>query len=526
VSEPARPRRAGRRARTAALIFAVSVAFLGYAWLLLFHTSFAAGGADSSGYLNTARLITTGRVVEPVEGLKRLDLPDSFVRLFIPLGFEPGPRPGTMVPFYPPGLPLLMAISSLAGGWNYGPFLVSPLAGLLSLFLIYLVGRELGLSRALAAGAAAILALCPVFLFQAEQPMSDVVATMFSLAAVLLALRSRHRPAWAVASGIAFGVAVLVRPADALLVLPLLFALRWRPGAVARFVLGAIPFVILLLAWNRVAFGAPFRTGYSALFGESFAAGNFPPRIRHYVSWVARMLTPVLPIAWLAVALDRHVERSHRWMLLSWFAVFLLFYSFWGPYETWWYTRYLLPGIPAVILAALLVLRDLRGPLFGEGRRHSRFWVPTAALLILVVLVLEYRLVLRLPILAFAEGETLYSDASQWAESKVPPHSLVVSMQMSGALKFYTSLIPVRWDWTRPDQLDLLRERARARDYRWFALLAPFENPELEKRFPWGWTRVGERRDLTLWSCTPRLSAAGVRFAHGGREFQNQGSPP
>jgi hypothetical protein len=261
--------------------------------------------------------------------------------------------------------------------------------------------------------------------------------------------------------------------------------------------------VVLLLAWNRVAFGAPFRTGYSALFGESFAAGNFSPRIRHYVSWVARMLTPVLPIAWLAVALDRHVERSHRWMLLSWFAVFLLFYSFWGPYEAWWYTRYLLPGIPAVILAALLLLRDLRGPLFGEGRRHSRFWVPTAALLILVVLVFEYRLVRRLPILAFAEGEALYSDASQWAESKVPPHSLVVSMQMSGALKFYTSLIPVRWDWARPDQLDLLRESARARDYQWFALLAPFENPELEKRFPWGWSRVGERRDLTLWRLAP-----------------------
>jgi hypothetical protein len=76
-------------------------------------------------------------------------------------------------------------------------------------------------------------------------------------------------------------------------------------------------------------------------------------------------------------------------------------------------------------------------------------------------------------------------------------------MQMSGALKFYTSLIPVRWDRARPDQLDLLRERSRARDYQWFALLAPFENPELEKRFPWGWTRVGQRRDLTLWRAGP-----------------------
>ena len=503
MDEPARPRRAGRRARTAALVFAISLAFLGYAWLLLFHTSFAAGGSDSSGYLNTARLITTGRIVEPVEGLKRLDLPDGFVRLFIPLGFEPGPRPGTMAPFYPPGLPLLMALSSLAGGWNYGPFLASPLSGLLSLLLIYLVGRELGLSRALSAAAAAILGLCPVFLFQAEQPMSDVVATMWDLAAVFLALRSRRRPAWAIGAGAAFGIAVLVRPADALLLLPLLFALRWKPGLVARFLLGGIPFALLFLAWNRIAFGTPFRTGYSGLFGEGFAAGNFPPRIRHYVSWIAQMLTPLLPIAWFAVAVDRQVERSHRWMLLSWFAVFLIFYSFWGPYEAWWYTRFLLPGIPAVILAALLLLRDLRRPLFGEGRRHSRFWVPTAALLFLVVLVFEYRLVRRLGVLEFAEGEAIYPDSCQWAETKIPPHSFVFSMQMSGALKFYTSLVPVRWDWIQPGEVDLLRERAREREHEWFALLAPFENPELEKRLPWGWTRIGQRRDLTLWRAAP-----------------------
>jgi hypothetical protein len=306
-----------------------------------------------------------------------------------------------------------------------------------------------------------------------------------------------------VASGVTFGIAVLVRPADALLVLPLLFALRWKPGLVARFVLGGIPFVLLFLAWNRIAFGAPFRTGYSGQLEASFLAANFSLRIRHYVYWIAQMLTPVLPIAWLAIVVDRHVERSDRWMLFSWFAVFLLFYSFWGPYETWWYTRYLLPGIPAVILAALVLLRDLRGPLFGEGRRHSRFWVPTAALLILLVLVFEYRLVRRYDVLRIAEGETTYPETCQWAESKVPPHSLVVSMQMSGALKFYTSLIPVRWDTVQPDQLDLLRERSRARDYQWFALLAPFEKPELEKRFPWGWTPVAQRRGVTLWRCAP-----------------------
>src|SRR6266508_3271328 len=43
VNEATPPRRAGRRARTIALIFVASAAFLAYAWLLFWHASFSAG---------------------------------------------------------------------------------------------------------------------------------------------------------------------------------------------------------------------------------------------------------------------------------------------------------------------------------------------------------------------------------------------------------------------------------------------------------------------------------------------------
>ena len=38
---------------------------------------------------------------------------------------------------------------------------------------------------------------------------------------------------------------------------------------------------------------------------------------------------------------DRRLGRSDRAMLAAWFGLFLLFYCFWGPYEAWWFTRYL-----------------------------------------------------------------------------------------------------------------------------------------------------------------------------------------
>ena len=484
------------------MLFTAAVAFLAYARLLLWHASFAAGGSDSSGYANTARLILTGRIVEPVVALKMLDLPAGFLPDFLPLAFEPGPRPGTMVPFYPPGLPLHMAFSSLVAGWTYGPFIVSPLAALMSLLLVFLLGRELGLSRLFSAVGAAILALCPVFLFMAEQPMSDAVATMWSLAALLFALRSRRREGWAIAAGAAFGMAVLVRPAEALLLIPLALALAPRGRCLLFFLLGGAPFAAALLAWNQVAFGNPFRTGYSAELPVGLSLANFPDRFRHYGMWLVKLLSPLVVVGWILVVFARRVAWRDRVLILVWFASFFLFYCFWAPYETWWYTRFLLPAIPALVLGSLLVLRDWLRP--REERAPGALAPLLAVGALAVVLGSETYWVRNLGVLQFGEGEKVYAEATRWAEAKVSPHSLIVSMQMSGALRYYTSLIPVRWDRIEPGQAAVLEEHARTHGYQWFALLFPFENEELEKRLPWGWTKVGTLRGATLW----RLNSA------------------
>lgn len=80
-----------------------------YAVLLVRANSSIAGGADSSGYLNEARLLARGRLSEEIAALALLGLPPRDHDLFLPLGYRSGPRPGTMAPSYPPGLPLHMA---------------------------------------------------------------------------------------------------------------------------------------------------------------------------------------------------------------------------------------------------------------------------------------------------------------------------------------------------------------------------------------------------------------------------------
>ena len=127
---------------------------------------------------------------------------------------------------------------------------MSPIAALLCLLLLYLLARDFGLSPIWSASTALIFAAWPVFLFQALQPMSDIVATLWSLAAILFARRSRARPAWALGAGAAFGIAILVRPTNVLLALPLAFALPMSGPSLVLFAAGGLPFAGLLAAYN------------------------------------------------------------------------------------------------------------------------------------------------------------------------------------------------------------------------------------------------------------------------------------
>jgi len=128
------------------------------------------------------------------------------------------------------------------------------------------------------------------------------------------------------------------------------------------------------------------------------------------------MFSPLLPIAWLAIALDRRVgPLTARCSSPGW--PVLLFYCFWGPTDV--VVHAISPaGIPAVILAALLLMRDLRGPLFGEGG-ITLVLGADGVLLFLIVIGFEYRLIRQFDVLRIAEGQNVFPDASRWAESKV-----------------------------------------------------------------------------------------------------------
>ena len=81
-----------------------------YSWLVCTFLSPYAGGADSSGYLNFARLLTHGQVLAPVRALPHHAVSEFGAGTFQPQGFMIRDESGLMAPTYSVGLPLHLAL--------------------------------------------------------------------------------------------------------------------------------------------------------------------------------------------------------------------------------------------------------------------------------------------------------------------------------------------------------------------------------------------------------------------------------
>ena len=489
------------------LIIAALTLLLFYSAILASQASQVVGGSDSAGYATLARSILKGEVSPTIPMLEHLDLPESFGKVFLPLAYNPGARAKTMAPLYPVGFPLHLAVGALIAGWERGPFLVSPLMAVFSVILMYLLGRELGLSRAYSAVGAVILAAYPTFIAMALQPMSDVTATFWALAAIYAALRSRRQITYALVAGAAFGVGFLVRPTNLFVLAPLLFSLPLKPRALFYFFLGGLPLAGIFLAYNLAAYGHPLRTGYGTIqLQNAVMIQDFTKRLGSYAHWLMVTLSPLPMLGWLGLAFNRKVVWRDRALLLAWFGAFFLFYCCYDVYGDWWYTRFLLPAIPALILGTLLTVHVASDYFkrFTAWRNQAGARWATAILLIFIVLAYEQQAIARYQVLETGAGQISHRVSCEWADRLLPPQSLVVSSDMSGAINFYTTRPCVRWDQVRSaDQWQLLKQHAAEKGYHWYALLLPHEIELAQQYVPGHWIKLGTLDAMSLWQIEP-----------------------
>lgn len=474
-----------------ALLVAIAAGIFGIA-----AGTFSAGGADSYGYVSQAGLWKRGslHIEQPLAASAPWPDPEW---TFSPLGYRPATVPATIVPTYPPGLPLTMALFSAVAG-EPAVFYVVPVLGGLAVWLTYAIGRMV-INPVIGLTASVLFASSPIFLFQLVQPMSDVPVTAWWLASIAVALLASPRASFA--SGLAASLAVLTRPNLAPLgcFVALLTAvasgssdaLGERLKRVACFIAGAVPGVVAVALIQNSLYGSPLESGYGRTQGL-FGLENVWPNLQRYPRWMWETQTPLIVLAFLGPFLVRRVilftadpsdpaadtVRTRRaWLLLAFFIATLCAYLPYFPFEDWNYLRFLLPALPLLLI--LFSIAMVAGIQLLPRWLHLCVWLTiTAGFVAYYVEIAEDR-----QALALRSYESRYVDIGRYVARTLPANAIVLASQHSGSLRYYATRTTIRWDWLDPQWLDRALEFLRQKGFTPFIVLEDWEEPQFRKRF-------------------------------------------
>jgi len=382
------------------------------------------GASDWYGYYEGAQLLKKGRVEMEV-GYSPVQYP-----CIAPLSyFEIN---GRVLPQYPPGYPLLMAIAGLVGM----EFYVTPLLGILSVLIMFLLIRQYT-DKWIAASFSILWGLSPIVVYGSTSVMSDLVAAFFVILSFYLYTKGR-----VVGSAVSLAYSLTVRPANVLFCLVFLPRLikdrKWLNFGFSF----AVP-AALYGIYNWLVYGVPWKTGYGDF------VNNLSPAVfgDHFVFYLKELYFQFSPVI-LALAIFAFLRRTRKMLFyVVWFGAFLLFYSSWiyGG-DLWWWTRFLLPAFPALFILAAVGMYELiavvRSKLSLKLQGAWSTYVLPILVSICVIGVGWYYVDYGVKSWDIwkKDRSKLFYDASKEVSTLVPPGCVVGSLDFSGVLRLYGKL--------------------------------------------------------------------------------------
>ena len=363
----------------------IAVAAIGGMAVGVLYGTFAAADTDPYGYLSQAEALARGSFRIDQRSLQDVPWPNAEAT-FSPPGWRPATVHGFIVPIYSPGLPLVMAALQRVFG-RQGVFYAVPILGALAVWAIGRLGMIVH-GRFVGASSAVLLATSPTFLRHVVQPVSDVPTMAWWT--VSLALASAGGRAAAFGAGAAASMAILTRPnlvplamiAGTLVLLPRADDAKRRHSGMVRLLLlvgGVVPGCVAIGVVNWLSNGSPLLSGYGSL-GYLYSFANVAANLVRYPRWLWEQETPFIYLALLAPIAVRWpgahagpLRSDHMSALLIFaLATLLLYlpYSVFGRTE-WDYLRFILPGIPALIVLSMAVTVDIAARLLAtpDARR-------------------------------------------------------------------------------------------------------------------------------------------------------------
>jgi hypothetical protein len=454
--------------------------------------SHAVAASDQSGYVSEAALWARGTPRIDVSFAAHLPWPDARDTL-VPLGYRIGAG-GAMVPTYAPGLPLLMALARVAG--VCGPFLVMPVCAAMLVFFTFQLGRRLFDTGTALAGAA-LVACSPVMVFMSLTPMADLPAAAFWIGA--LAIATRGTATATLVAAIFSGVAILIRPnLVPLAVFPWLMAVvrcqsrqgvasgfsrkatavanLWSAGRTTMLFASGSIWAPLAVAWiNDLLYGSALSSGYGEV-GPAFSLQNGLANIKRYPAWWLESQGPIGLLCLVSLWRRRGAVASEFVVTIAFACSAILLYLFYLPFDAWWYLRFMLPAIPVLLLLCADTVA------WVARRTHTTFAV-AMAVFVLIAGTHSLQFIQAHDVLGTGYGEERYPETAKYIESALPADAVIITMQHSGSIRYYTGRLIVRWDTLNPEWLDRAVAFLRDRGVATYAVLEYWEEAEFRQRF-------------------------------------------
>jgi hypothetical protein len=452
--------------------------------------SFAVGASDAYGYVSEADLIAHGTLRVDQQFVRTLPWPFADWS-FAPGGYRPALARGFIVPTYPAGAPLLMALFQRIAGRGAVFYLV-PLLGGLCVWMTSALGSSTH-GRLTGVLAAVLVATSPSFVTELMVPASDVAAAAWWTTALVLTIQGGSLAA--LGAGVAVSLAVLTRPnlvplAAVVGLFHVWRVVRGRKAAVmslALFTGAAVPGCLAVAAINHSLYGSPFRSGYE--LDALYAFTNAGPNLDRYPRWLMQTQTPFIALALAAPFFSRaggrqmpaRLQRDHVVLLLSFAAVVMLSYLFYKPYgrEEWEYLRFLLPAYPPLLVLAVAVTVETFHAVIPRVALRS-----SAALTACILLAAwQARASVERGALAARLVDRRYVDVGRYVDVVLPSNSVVIASLHAGSIRYYSGRQTLNYDRLERRWLDEAVAELRRRGLHPFIALEEGEVPSFRERF-------------------------------------------
>jgi hypothetical protein len=351
-------------------------------------------------------------------------------------------------------------------------FWLTPIAAFVLVLAAFAIARQL--AGGVAGATAAILtATSPIVLYQAVQPMNDILTAALWLSA----LATSGSP---LVSGVLVGFAILVRPnlaplAVVLAAIPFIHnaAREKQLRGLAAMIAGALPGAAILAWLNHAIYGSVMGSGYGET-SKLFALANAGTNLSNY-SRAIFQTQHVVPLVGLAAPLVFHgIKRQGSVLLLAFVAVVSGIYLLYSPYPEWWYLRFLMPAVVVLLILASAVSVHLL------SRAKMGGLIPIAAVVLGIIGVRTAR---EHDAFNLQRMEGRYRLSAELVRDRLPPNAVLITVWQSGSMRFHAGREIVMWESLDPSWLDRAITWLRSHGHQPYFLFERREEPEFRARF-------------------------------------------